>query len=99
MHASFQQHCLCEPNIVFVDLFLWFVNKYGKITAKDREVNRQRMATDWHLAYGFDALILRLFTGAAYASSAGFKMNNIDIIDIGLGIIKRCGMYGEEYKL
>ncbi len=25
-------------------------------------------------------------------------MNNVDIVDIGLCIIKRCGMYGKEYK-
>ncbi len=56
------------------------------------------MAADWHPANGFDALILCLFTRAAYASSASFRMNNVDIIDIGLRIIKQCGMYGKEYK-
>ncbi len=56
------------------------------------------MAANWHPTNGFDALILHLFTGAAYASSAGFKMNNVDIVDIGLRIIKQCGMYGKEYK-
>jgi hypothetical protein len=92
--ASFQQRCLCEPNIVFVDHFLWFVNQYGKTTAKDHEEHRQCMAANWHPADGFDALILRLFTGATYASSTGFKMNDIDIVDIGLHIIKHCGIYG-----
>ena len=70
VRASLQQRCLCKPNIVFVDLFLWFVNQYGKTTAEDQEANRQCMAADWHPANRFDALILRLFTGAAYASSA-----------------------------
>ena len=90
--ASFQQRCLCKPNIVFIDLFLWFVNQYGKTMAKDHEANQQRMAADWHPADRFDALILHLFTGAAYASSAGFKMNDVDIVDIGLRIIKQCEM-------
>ena len=66
--------------------------------AEDCEANRQRMATGWHPANGFDALILCLFTGATYASSAGFKMNNVDIVNIGLRIIKQCGMYSKEYK-
>jgi hypothetical protein len=70
VHASFQQRCLCEPNIVFVNLFLWFVNQYVKTTAEDCKANRQRIAADWHPANRFDALILPLFTGAAYASSA-----------------------------
>ena len=56
------------------------------------------MAANWHPTNGFDALILRLFTGAAYASSAGFRMNDVNIVDIGLHIIKQCGMYGKEYK-
>jgi hypothetical protein len=96
--ASFQQRRLREPNIVFVDLFLWFVNQYGTTSAEDCKANRQRMAADWHPSGGFDALIIRLFTGTAFASSAGYKMNDVDIVDIGLCIIKRCGMYGEEYK-
>jgi hypothetical protein len=98
VHASSQQRHLREPNIVFVDLFLWFVNQYGKTTAKDPEAKRQRLAADRHPANGFDTLILRLFTNAAYASSTGYRMNNIDIVDIGLRIIKQCGMYGKEYK-
>ncbi len=87
-----------RPNIVFVDLFLWFVKNYGKTTAEDREGNRHRMAADWHPANGFDSLIHRLFACAGYASSAGYPMHDADIIDNGLGVIKRCGMYSEEYK-
>jgi hypothetical protein len=45
-----------------------------------------------------DALILCLFTGVAYASSAGFKMNGVNIVNIGLCIIKQCRMYGKEYN-
>ncbi len=70
VRAFFQQRHLCEPNIVFINLFLYFVNQYDKTTAEDRKVNWQCMAADWHPTNGFDALILRLFTGAAYASSA-----------------------------
>jgi hypothetical protein len=98
VRTSFQQRRLREPNIIFVNLFPWFINQYGKTTAKDCEANRQRMAANWHPTNRFDALILCLFTGAAYASSVGFKMNNVDIVDIGLRIIKQCGMYGKEYK-
>ncbi len=98
VRASFQQRCLRKPNIVFVDLFLWFVKQYRKTTAGDCKANRQCISADWHPADRFDALILCLFTGTAYASSAGCKMNNVDIADIGLRIIKQCGMYSKEYK-
>jgi hypothetical protein len=97
--ASFQQRRLCKPNIIFVHLFLWFVNQYSKTTVEDCKANWQRMAANWHPANGFDALILRLFTGAVYASSASFKINDVNIVDIGLCIIKQCEMYGEEYKV
>jgi hypothetical protein len=96
--ASFQQHCLRERNIIFVHMFEWFVRHYGKTTAKDRDANRQRMASDWHPANGFDTLSLRLFTGAAYASCTGYTMADCNIVDIGLCVIKWCGMYAKEYK-
>jgi hypothetical protein len=96
--TSFQQHCLRELNIVFVDMFEWFVRHYGKTTAKDRDANMQRMAADWHPVDGFDTLVLHLFTGVAYAGCTGYTMANRDIVNIGLRIIKRCGMYNEEYK-
>ncbi len=67
-------------------------------TAKDHKANRQRMATNWHPANKFDALILRLFNRAVYASNTGFKMNDANVVHIGLCIIKQCGMYGKEYK-
>ncbi len=98
VRASSQQRRLHKPNIVFVNHFLWFVNQYGKTTAEDCKANRQSMAADWHPPNGFDTLILCLFTGAAYASSGGYKMNNINIIDIGPHIIKQCRMYDKEYK-
>jgi hypothetical protein len=98
VHASFQQWHLCKLNIVFVDLFLWFVNQYGKTTAEDLEANQQCMAANCHPANRFNTLILRLFTKTAYASSAGFRMNDVDIVNIRLHIIKQCKMYGKEYK-
>jgi hypothetical protein len=83
--ASFQQQCLCKPNIVFIHMFVWFVDH---VTAEDCEANRQCMAVDWHPANGFDALVLRLFTGAAFAGCTNFTMANRDIIDIRLCVIK-----------
>jgi hypothetical protein len=39
-----------------------------------------------------------LFIGTSYASAACYPMDNCDIIDIGLHIIKHSGMYAEEYN-
>jgi hypothetical protein len=64
--ASFLQRHLCKPNIVFVDMFMWFVDHYGKTTAEDPKANHQRMAADWYPANSFDTLVLHLFTSAAF---------------------------------
>ncbi len=98
VHASFQQHCLCKPNIIISKMFEWFFGHYGKAMAKDPDANRQCMATNWHPANMFDTLALCLFTGAAYAGCRGYTMANRNIVNIGLHVIKQCGMYAEEYK-
>jgi hypothetical protein len=87
-----------QPNTVFLHMFDWFIGKYGKMMTKDHEENRQRMAADWHPSDGFEPLAMRLFTGASYASAARYPMEERNIINIGLRIIKRCGMYSKEYK-
>jgi hypothetical protein len=56
------------------------------------------MAANWHPPDGFDTLILRLFTGVAFAGCTNFTMANRNIVNINLRIIKRCGMYAKEYK-
>ncbi len=51
--ASFLQRCLCKPNIVFINMFMWFVDHYGKTMAEDCKANCQQMAADWHPTNGF----------------------------------------------
>jgi hypothetical protein len=87
-----------QPNTVFLHMFDWFITKYNKTTTEDREENRQQMATDWHPSNGFKPLVMCLFIGASYASAACYPMDNRDVINIGLRVIKQCGMYSEEYK-
>jgi hypothetical protein len=79
-------------------MFQWFFKKYGVTTAEEREENWQLMAADWQLANSFEQLVTRLLLGASYASAARYPMEERNIIDIGLRVIKRCGMYTEEYK-
>ncbi len=44
--VSFQQRRIQKTNIIFVELFDWFVSKYGTTMAEDRNANRQQMAAD-----------------------------------------------------
>jgi hypothetical protein len=80
-------------------MFDWFIKKYGIMTAEEREENQQRMAANWQPTNSFEQLLMQLFLGMSYASAARYPMEEHDIIDIGLCVIKRCGMYAEEYKV
>jgi hypothetical protein len=84
-----------QPNTVFLHMFDWFITKYRGTTTKDCEENWQRMAATWHLSKGFKPLAMHLFIGASYASAARYPMDNHDVIDIGLRVIKHCGMYAK----
>jgi hypothetical protein len=87
VRAFFLQWRVCEPNIVFVDMFVWFVDHYGKTTAEDCKANCQRIAAKWHPTNGFDTLVLHLFTGAAFTRCTNFTMAGCEIVNIGLCVI------------
>jgi hypothetical protein len=95
---TYEPICMKHPNMVFLHMFEWFITKYGKTMAKDRKDNRQRMAADWHPSNGFEPLATCLFIGASFVSTARYPMDDCDVINIGLRIIKCCGMYSEDYK-
>ena len=84
--------------MVFLYMFDWFIERYGKTTSEDRKANRQRMAAEWHPSKGFKPLATRLFIGTSYARTVRYPMRDCDVINIGVRVIKRCGMYSEEYK-
>jgi hypothetical protein len=46
------------------------------------------MAANWQPTDGFEQLVTRLFLSASYASAARYLMEEHDIIDIGLRMIK-----------
>ncbi len=87
-----------DPNTVFLYMFDWFIERYGKTTREDRKANQQRMAAEWHPSKGSEPLATRLFIGTSYARTARHPMRDCDVINISLRVIKRCGMYSEEYK-
>jgi hypothetical protein len=91
--------CMGLPNTVFLHMFDWFIKKYGVMMAEEREENQQQMAANWQPTNSFEQLIMRLFLGMSYASAARYPMEECNIINIGLRVIKCCGMYAEEYKV
>ena len=87
-----------QPNAVFLHMFNWFIDKYSKTTIEGCKENWQRMAANWHPSNGFEPLATCLFIGASYASAARYPMNNCNVINISLHVIKRCRMYSKECK-
>ena len=98
VRTAFQQRRLCKPNIVFVDMFEWFVQHYGTTTAEDCDESCQQMAANWHPGNCFDTLALPPFTGAAYTNATEYPIVDCNIVDIEIRIIKQCSLYLEEYK-
>jgi hypothetical protein len=90
--------CMRLPDTVFLHMFDWFIKKYGITMAEEREENQKQMAADWQPTDGFEQLLTRLFLGTLYASAARYPMEERNIINIGLRVIKCCGMYAKEYK-
>jgi hypothetical protein len=95
---SYDPICMGLPNTVFLHVFDWFIKKYGVTTTEEREENQQQIAADWQPTDSFGQLVTRLFLGVLYASAARYPMKELDIINISLRAIKRCGMYAKEYK-
>ncbi len=87
-----------QPNTIFLHMFDWFITKYEQLTIKDCEENWQRMAATWHPSNGFKPLTTCLFIGTSYPGAARHLMDNRNVINIDLCVIKRCGMYAKEYK-
>jgi hypothetical protein len=98
IHEAYELILMKQLNTVFLHIFDWFITKYGRTTTEDCKENWQRMATSWHPSEGFEPFAMCLFIGASYASTARYSMDDHDVIDIGMRIIKHFGMYAREYK-
>ena len=95
---SYEQIRMENPNSVFREMFAWFVTKYGRTSAEDRAANRNAIALEWHPAQGFELLVARLFQGATFKNLAKYPILDNDIVDIGIRVLHRTGLFAEEYK-
>ena len=94
----YQQERMMDPNTVFRQCFNWFISKYGRTSAEDRETNQRAMAANWHPSMGFEVLTSHLFRGITFASLSRHPITDKDTVDIGVRVLNRTGLFGEEYK-
>ena len=87
-----------NPNSVFCKMFAWFVTKYGCTSAEDCATNHNAMALDWHPLQGFELLVARLFCGATFANLAKYPIPDDNIVDIGIRVLHRTGLFAKKYK-
>jgi hypothetical protein len=95
---AYEQKRMEDPNAIFREMFDWFVFKYGRTSAEDRKANRTMMALEWHPSMGFELLAACLFHRATFANLAKYPINDDDIVDIGIRVLYRTGLFAEEYK-
>jgi hypothetical protein len=93
---SYEQIRMENPNSVFREMFAWFVTKYGRTSAEDRAVNCNAMALDWHPSQGIKLLVVRLFPGTTFANLAKYPIPDDDIVNIGIRVLHRTGLFSEE---
>jgi hypothetical protein len=87
---SYEQIRMENPNLVFHEMFAWFVAKYDCTSADDRKANCTAMALEWHPLQGFKLLVTRLFRGATFANLTKHPIPNNDIVNIGICVIPLC---------
>jgi hypothetical protein len=87
-----------NPNSLFCKMFAWFVTKYGRTSADDRKANCTTMALEWHPSQGFIFLVAHLFRGVTFTNLTKHPIPDDDIVDIGIRVIHRTGLFAEEYK-
>jgi len=66
--------------------------------AEDCAANRDTMDLEWHPLQGFELLVARLFRGATFANLARYPIPDADIVDIGIRVLHRTGLFAKEYK-
>jgi hypothetical protein len=95
---AYKQKRMEDPNAIFRKMFNWFVFKYGRTLVEDREANHTVRALEWHPSMGFELLAACLLHGATFANLTKYPINDNDIVDIGICILHRTGLFAEEYK-
>jgi hypothetical protein len=93
---AYKQKRMEDLNAIFREMFEWLVFKYGHTLAEDREANRTVMASEWHQPMGFELLATHLFRGATFEELAKYPINDDYIVNIGIRVLHRTGLFSEE---
>ncbi len=88
-----------NPNSTFHEIFAWFVTKCSHTSADNCKSNRTTMALECHLTQGFKLLVTRQFQGATFAKLPKHPIPDDDIVDIGICVIHRTGLFAKNTRL
>ncbi len=96
--TEFLEHRISNPEMAFRDMFAWFLERYGETDENDHEDNKKRMEADWNLQDGWHKLERQIEEGIMFTVFTGYAMPDYDIVDVGVRVIMRTGLFTQEYK-
>ena len=71
----------------FQECFQWFLIKYADVNEVDCTSNKAAMIQPWNPADGFETLVAQLTKGLIFDGYAGAPILDVDIVDMGVGLI------------
>ena len=71
----------------FQACFQWFLDKYADQNEVDSTANKKEITQPWNPANGFESLVKQLTKGLIYAGYAGAPIPDVDVVDMGVGLI------------
>ena len=74
----------------------WFLTRYADINEVDRTAKKASMIQPWNPADGFESLVAQHTKGLIYAGYAGAPISDINVVDMGVGLIFDTGLYAKE---
>ena len=74
-----------------------FLTKYAHNNKIDRTANKEAMTKQWNPADGFERLGAQLTKGLIFALYAGAGIIDVDVVDMGIGLILQTGLFAVEY--
>ena len=82
----------------FWQIFSTFLDKYGRITPIDRELNVSRMKKQWDASEPIETLFAQINDANEYSLFAGTPFQEHDLLQAAEMLVLRTGQFAQEYR-
>ena len=94
---AFQSFYTQNPNMVFGQVFQWFLERYGVSNETERHENCTCMEADWSFDEGVEILINQINMSLRYATYTQNAMGDRETADCAMRIVSRTIIFREAY--